>query len=153
MEVSRIMQKLPVILEETVTQEQEQDKSSIEHYFGKLLITRNGIEIKTYNITADTIIGRDSACTLQLEYKSVSRKHTKITIDSFGHCFVENLSSTNPTIINNEKVIAPIRLRESDKIRIGDIILAFKKVEIQGKFLILSLFKSILVHTLTITID
>jgi len=129
MEVSsRSLNKLPVILEETVAQEQDKS-SSIDHYFGKLFITRNGTEIKTYNITTDTIIGRDSACTLQLEYKSVSRKHTKITVDSFGHCFVENLSSTNPTIINNEKVVAPIRLRESDKIRIGDIILTFKKIE------------------------
>jgi len=63
------------------------------------------------------IIGRSSELDVVLVDDLVSRKHAKLTL-SDGNIFLEDLGSTNGTVVNGEKVQAAI-LKEGDRIVIG----------------------------------
>ncbi|MCF7806239.1 MAG: FHA domain-containing protein, partial [Simkaniaceae bacterium] len=65
------------------------------------------------------ILGRDpDVCFHVLADPMVSRKHALIRLQD-AHYFIENLSSTNPVMVNGENVIDPIELQEDDMIQIG----------------------------------
>lgn len=71
------------------------------------------------------VIGRDpDACQLLVEDPSTSRKHLICRTTPEG-ILVENLSTTNPTQINNEEVTEPRLLQNGDAVRIGDGIFRF----------------------------
>ena len=66
------------------------------------------------------IIGRDpDACQLLVEDPSTSRKHLICRTSPEG-ILVENLSETNPTEVNEEKIKEPRLLRNGDAVKIGD---------------------------------
>ena len=67
------------------------------------------------------VIGRSSELDMVLVEDMVSRKHAKITISN-GAITIEDLSSTNGTFVNGEKV-KQARLKEGDRILIGTSIL------------------------------
>lgn len=65
------------------------------------------------------VIGRDpDACQLLIEDPSASRKHLLCRKTADG-IFLQNLSSTNPVLINDEEVIEPRLLRNGDLVKIG----------------------------------
>ncbi|WP_339316398.1 FHA domain-containing protein [Paenibacillus sp. FSL R10-2734] len=71
--------------------------------------------------TPVTIIGREAEMRQYLEVKTyVSRKHAKFTIVN-GEVYVENMSSTNYTFVNNTLIPAniPYLLKNGDEIGIG----------------------------------
>lgn len=75
-----------------------------------------------------TIIGREAEMCQYLEAKVyVSRKHAKFTFTNDG-IYIENMSSTNHTYVNNTLIPsdAPTRLKNGDEIGLGGI-------EINGK--------------------
>jgi two-component system, cell cycle response regulator len=55
---------------------------------------------------------------------SVSRNHAKLVNDE-GRISVEDLGSTNGTIVNDEHIEAPLRLRNGDLVKIGRTIFKF----------------------------
>ncbi len=63
-------------------------------------------------------IGRDADCALVLDDQYVSGHHTAIRVrgDDF---FVEDLGSTNGTIVNRRKISQPTRIRRGDTVQIG----------------------------------
>jgi hypothetical protein len=68
-----------------------------------------------------TIIGRDSEMSGYLREKNyVSRKHAKITVAS-GEVYIENLSGTNHTFVNNVLIPCdtPTLLKNGDEIGLG----------------------------------
>lgn len=66
------------------------------------------------------VIGRDpDACQLLVEDPSASRKHLVCRTTPQG-ILVENLSTTNPTQVNDEEVKEPRLLQNGDLVRIGD---------------------------------
>ena len=65
-------------------------------------------------------IGRDpDECQLIIEDSAVSRKHLICRQTPEG-IFVENLSTTNPVLVNGETLDAPRLLRNGDAIKIGE---------------------------------
>lgn len=58
---------------------------------------------KIYPLTADTVIGRDSLCSLQIESNLLSRQHARLSID-IDKLHVEDLNSTNGTFLNGERI-------------------------------------------------
>jgi pSer/pThr/pTyr-binding forkhead associated (FHA) protein len=90
-----------------------------KYYYG--VITVHGKDEKTYKLSSDVTFGRLGKCDIRLEGKSVSREHAKISIDENGCCYLENMSHTNPTELNGEKVCGLVKLHDKDKIMIGDI--------------------------------
>jgi hypothetical protein len=63
---------------------------------------------------------------VQLREQTVSRSQAKLTIID-GQYALENLSATNPTVINNEPLITGRKpLRDGDLIQMGEVVLRFR---------------------------
>jgi hypothetical protein len=66
----------------------------------------------------ETVIGRDIGCSLRFNDPSVSRRHLKI-VRRHDDVFVEDLNSSNGTLLNNRSVKSPIRVLDGDHILVG----------------------------------
>jgi pSer/pThr/pTyr-binding forkhead associated (FHA) protein len=69
-------------------------------------------------------IGRDAASDLVLTDKSVSRKHADLFVDSSGGLEVLDLESSSGTFLirgGREESIARAKLRQTDRIRFGEV--------------------------------
>ncbi|MCD7822430.1 MAG: FHA domain-containing protein [Oscillospiraceae bacterium] len=73
-----------------------------------------------YKVFCDeTVIGRENSMSDYLASKSyVSRAHAKLTIEG-GLFYIENLSGTNFTYVNNKKIIAKTELKNGDELGLG----------------------------------
>lgn len=73
-----------------------------------------------YTLTAnDVIIGREGTMSEYLSVKSyVSRSHARITKEN-NELYIENLSNTNFTYVNNKKIIEKTVLQDGDEIGFG----------------------------------
>ena len=69
-------------------------------------------------------IGRAVECDIVIARKSISRENTRIHREG-RHWFVEDLGSTNGTYLNGELTIAPMKLRDGDSIKVGDVTFIF----------------------------
>lgn len=90
-----------------------------------------------YNVTSDDVtIGRESTMSEYLSTKSfVSRYHARIT-KSNNEIYIENLSNTNFTYVNNKKITEKIKLQDSDEIGLGGTNLNGKCQEQAAYFLV-----------------
>jgi hypothetical protein len=80
----------------------------------------------------ETVIGRDIGCAVRFNDPSVSRRHLKI-VRRHDDVFVEDLQSSNGTLINNRSVTAPIRVLHGDHILIGTRELIIRVPEIEDE--------------------
>jgi len=71
------------------------------------------------------VIGRDDSCGVHLSYPSVSRKHALLTC-ALDEYFIEDLGSTNGTLLNDEPVTKHI-LAGGDRLQIGDYVLRYEQ--------------------------
>jgi pSer/pThr/pTyr-binding forkhead associated (FHA) protein len=69
-------------------------------------------------------IGRAVENEVVIISKRVSREHARIWRDG-RRIFLEDLGSTNGTYLNDERVLAPIALRDGDHILVGDVLFIF----------------------------
>ena len=88
-------------------------------------------------ITADNlIIGRESTMSEYLSVKNyVSRSHAKVTKEN-NELFIENLSNTNFTYVNNKKITEKTKLQDGDEIGLGGTNLNSKCQEQAAYFLV-----------------
>jgi sigma-B regulation protein RsbU (phosphoserine phosphatase) len=70
------------------------------------------------------VIGRNAECQVVLNEPAVSREHAVIRRIQ-GKFYIEDLKSRNHTFVNNKEVTTRTLLKDSDRIRICDNILAF----------------------------
>ena len=80
----------------------------------------------------ETIIGRDVGCTLRFNDPSVSRRHLKF-VRRASDVFVEDLGSSNGTIVNGRRLSGALRLLDNDRVLIGTRELAIRIPEIEEK--------------------
>ena len=66
------------------------------------------------------VLGRDPACDIHLDDPSVSSRHCRITMHD-GQPLVDDLSSTNGTIINTARITGTHLLAAGDLITLGTI--------------------------------
>lgn len=73
-----------------------------------------------YKVTTDDItVGRENTMSEYLSAKSyVSRSHARLTKVN-GELFIENLSNTNFTYVNNKKITEKTKLQDGDEIGLG----------------------------------
>ena len=73
-----------------------------------------------YKVTTDDVsLGRESAMSEYLSAKSyVSRSHARLTKMN-EELFIENLSNTNFTYVNNKKITEKTKLHDGDEIELG----------------------------------
>ena len=74
----------------------------------------------------ETIIGRDAGCALRFNDPSVSRHHLKFIRRADDDVFVEDLTSSNGTLLNNRLIVGPIRVLDGDEIVVGTRKLAIR---------------------------
>jgi DNA-binding response OmpR family regulator len=81
-------------------------------------------------LTGETItIGRAVENDIVITSKRVSREHARVRRDGWK-AILEDLSSTNGTFLNDERVLASTELHDKDRIKIGDVILVFHDPDI-----------------------
>jgi pSer/pThr/pTyr-binding forkhead associated (FHA) protein len=74
------------------------------------------------------LIGREGA-DIQLEDAKASRKHAELALHGPGAYVLRDLASTNGTFLNGKRVTGKARLTHEDRIRIGDTVLLFAKID------------------------
>lgn len=91
----------------------------------------------TYKITSEeAIIGRENVMSEYLSAKSyVSRSHAKLTMAN-DELFIENLSNTNFTYVNNKKITDRTKLQDGDVIGLGGTNLNGKRQEQAAYFMV-----------------
>ena len=84
----------------------------------KIVIMMKNTELKTLETDKETItIGRDNNNDIQISNLGVSKKHAAINLEN-GSYFIEDLKSTNGTLLNNER-ITKAGLSGKDVVTIG----------------------------------
>lgn len=90
-----------------------------------------------YKVAGDeTVIGRENAMSDYLAAKSyVSRAHAKITLENTS-LYIENLSGTNYTYVNNKRIAAKTELKSGDELGLGGTSIGGKRQTEAAYFLV-----------------
>ena len=79
-----------------------------------------------------TSIGRGSENDVVVGDDSISKEHAKIKyFEGEDKYKVYDLVSTNGTLINGEKVEAPMEIKDGDRVTFGEINFVFKRVQVK----------------------
>jgi len=70
------------------------------------------------------VVGRDPSAELPLQDEGISRRHCQVSYDG-DHFVLEDLGSTNGTLLNGERIDGVVRLRPGDRIFLGGCVLKF----------------------------
>ncbi|AFS77975.1 forkhead-associated (FHA) domain-containing protein [Gottschalkia acidurici 9a] len=73
-----------------------------------------------YVLCQEVSIGRGNQNDIVLRDPYISKEHARIILDE-NEYFLEDLNSANGTYLNNEKVLDVIRLKNGDRIKLGQI--------------------------------
>jgi hypothetical protein len=76
----------------------------------------------------ETLVGRDVVCALRFNDPAVSRRHLRF-IRRHDEVFVEDLGSSNGTLLNGRAIAAPLRIVDGDTISVGSRILTIRVTE------------------------
>lgn len=74
------------------------------------------------------VIGRSTACEVQLTSGLVSRRHARLTLSQLG-VNVEDLGSRNGVYVNSVRVSGSVRLKPGDRLSVGDEVLYFGEID------------------------
>ncbi len=69
----------------------------------------------------EIVIGRDTNEDIVINVAEISRRHTRLRLETNGY-FVEDLGSTNGTFINGIRLTEPQLLRSGDAIQLGETV-------------------------------
>lgn len=73
----------------------------------------------------ETLVGRDVTCALRFNDPAVSRRHLRF-VRRQNEVFVEDLNSSNGTLLNGRAVVTPLRIQDGDEVRVGARLLKVK---------------------------
>ncbi len=91
----------------------------------RLVAINTSLRGNEYPITInEATVGRTAENDIQLDHRSVSRTHIKITRGADGKCRLTDLGSANGTLINGERY-KEVELRQGDLITLGHLELRF----------------------------
>jgi pSer/pThr/pTyr-binding forkhead associated (FHA) protein len=74
---------------------------------------------------AKNVLGRQKECEFVIDDPLLSRQHCLFTIDDKGDFFIEDLNSTNETLLNSRPLRKKSQLTYGDRIVAGTTILRF----------------------------
>lgn len=75
-----------------------------------------------------TVMGRAVENDIVVTSRRVSREHARVVREG-RRMILSDLGSTNGTFLNDERVLAPVELRDGDTISIGDVVLVYHDPE------------------------
>lgn len=79
----------------------------------------------------ETVVGREVGCALRFNDPTVSRRHLRF-IRRKDEAFVEDLSSSNGTLVNGRSISASLRIHDGDVISVGSRTLTIRVVGERG---------------------
>ena len=79
----------------------------------------------SYPLEAETTIGRAAGCRIAVDDTHVSKVHARVFVNE-GRWYVEDLGSTNGTLVNETLVGATTPLDVGDRIRVGETVLELR---------------------------
>lgn len=77
---------------------------------------------RTFELVDELTMGRAPGCHIQLDDRFVSQLHARIFLRD-GQVFVEDLGSTNGTLLNGNKVTAPAVVAAGGHVKVGNFVL------------------------------
>jgi hypothetical protein len=78
-----------------------------------------------FTLDAETTIGRASGCRIPIDDTHVSKVHARIFVHE-GRWFVEDLGSTNGTLVNGVPADGAAPVEPGSHIRVGETVLEFR---------------------------
>jgi len=90
--------------------------------FPAIHLTRSGIAPPqtSHFARSQVIVGRDPAAELYLEDKTISARHARLYFED-SQWWLEDLGSTNGTLLNQEHVVEPVVLTSGDRLQFGQV--------------------------------
>jgi pSer/pThr/pTyr-binding forkhead associated (FHA) protein len=86
---------------------------------GLLGLSPESIAGERFEIDQESTLGRAPGCTIVLTHDTfISQVHVRFTRQN-KNLFIEDLKSTNGTLVNNKKIDSLTRLKKGDRITIG----------------------------------
>jgi hypothetical protein len=80
---------------------------------------------RTYPLQGDLVIGRASTATIVVDDTYASSAHARIR-SADGSWVVEDLGSTNGTLVNGERIATPTPVRRGDRVQVGQTVLELR---------------------------
>ncbi|HYM70511.1 MAG TPA: FHA domain-containing protein [bacterium] len=80
---------------------------------------------REFLVVGEATIGRAPECAIMLQDGYVSSHHARVFVRG-GRLWVEDLKSTNGTLVNGQRVRRPSALRPGDRLQIGDAVLTLR---------------------------
>lgn len=101
----------------------EEEKSCVKQPC--LIMIKGDFIGQVYHLKDDvTMIGRSDDVELVVSDISMSRKHAMI-VSRAGSYFISDLGSTNGCLVNRDQIKEPTKLREGDKVTLGNVVFKF----------------------------
>ena len=85
-----------------------------------------GLRGETFVVSGDAVIGRTSPSTVILRDDHVSSRHARL-FERGGWLWVEDLRSTNGTLLNGEPVRYATPVRTGDRLTVGGVMLTLRE--------------------------
>ena len=96
---------------------------------GRLSLTKSDGTVRFFNIKRSIQIGRGAECDIRIKVKTVSRVHCKVRVEENGDFVLENVSSTNFTIVNKTEVSRTLVLHDGDTLTVAERDFVFQLVD------------------------
>lgn len=77
---------------------------------------------RTWPLEGEMVIGRGAGCAVRIDDTFASQSHARL-FPRDGSWYVEDVGSTNGTVVNRQPISAPTRLRKGDKVQVGQTVL------------------------------
>jgi hypothetical protein len=82
-------------------------------------------------VSGEAVIGRNAPSTILLHDDHVSSRHARL-FERGGWLWVEDLRSTNGTLLNGERVRYATPVRFGDRLTVGDVVLILREESSEG---------------------
>jgi FHA domain len=89
-----------------------------------LAVYRPGRAREVVPIEDGAVLGRSRDCRIVFDDATVSKEHARLRVDG-SSVFVEDLRSTNGTLVNGKAIDGPTPLRRGDRIGLGPNVIVF----------------------------
>jgi pSer/pThr/pTyr-binding forkhead associated (FHA) protein len=80
---------------------------------------------REFLVSGEATVGRAPGCAIVLGGDYVSAHHARL-FERDGRVWVEDLGSTNGTLLNGRRVRRPVAMRAGDRLKIGDVVLGLR---------------------------
>ena len=76
----------------------------------------------SYRLESETTIGRAAGCGIPIDDAHISKLHARV-FPSGDRWYVEDLGSTNGTMVNGSAIVAAAPVGPGDRVQVGDVVL------------------------------